>query len=124
MTQITGLTESEQKHVTREQELLEQLSTYQKKTYAYQGCFTDSKNRVLGDKSTLEDANLTVERCETICSGFKYFGIQNTNECYCGNMFKNPTQHKPESECDKACKGNKNQKCGGGWRNNIYAKIN
>ncbi|RYN19463.1 hypothetical protein AA0113_g11423 [Alternaria arborescens] len=124
MDQVTGLKESEQKHVQREQELLEQLSAYQKKIYTYQGCFTDSSARVLGDKTFMNDSNMTVERCETLCAGSKYFGVQNGKECFCGNTFKNPTQHKPESECKSACTGNKDQKCGAGYRSNIYAKIN
>ncbi|CAN9264226.1 unnamed protein product [Alternaria alternata] len=124
MAKITGLTDSEQKHVTREQELLDQLSTYQKKTYTYQGCLIDSGNRVLGDKSFMNEPNITVEKCETLCAGFKYFGVQNGKECFCGNTFKYATQHKPESDCSSPCTGDKNQKCGGGYRSNVYAKIN
>ncbi|CAN9174240.1 unnamed protein product [Alternaria alternata] len=124
MTKITELTDSEQKHVTREQELLDQLSTYQKKTTTYLGCLVDSNNRVLGDKSFLNQPNLTVEGCETLCAGFKYFGVQFGRECYCGNTFKYATQHKPESDCSYPCTGDKNQKCGGGHRSNVYAKIN
>lgn len=124
MTKITELTDSEQKHVTREQELLDQLSTYQKKTTTYLGCLTDGDNRVLGDKKFQNDPNMTVERCGTLCAGFNYFGVQWGKECYCGNTFKYATQHKPESDCSRPCAGDANQKCGGGHRSNVYAKIN
>ncbi|OWY46760.1 WSC-like protein [Alternaria alternata] len=124
MTKITELTDSEQKHVTREQELLDQLSTYQKKTTTYLGCLTDGDNRVLGDKKFQNDPNMTVERCGTLCAGFNYFGVQWGQECYCGNTFKYATQHKPESDCSRPCTGDKNQKCGGSHRSNVYAKIN
>lgn len=115
------LTKGEQDIAAREQALLKQLATYQNKpTYTYQGCFTDSANRVLNDKTTV-DANITVERCESTCRGYKYFGVQ-FNHCFCGQSFVQPTQHRDDKECHVECTGDKTQKCGGGWRNSLYSR--
>lgn len=116
-----SLTKGQQDIAAREQALLKQLATYQNKpTYTYQGCFTDSALRVLNGK-TIPDANITVERCESMCRGYKYFGLQ-WNECFCGQSFAQPTQHRDDKECHVECLGDKTQKCGGGWRNSLYSR--
>ena len=50
---------------------------------------------------------------------FMYFGLQNGNECHCGNDSSKflPTYH---SQCNQRCVGDKSQFCGGSWRLNVY----
>lgn len=66
----------------------------------------------------------TIEHCINFCTveGYVYAGIQFHTQCFCGNMFpKNPPHPKlDESECDKPCRGNPNQMCGGLWANKVY----
>ncbi|CAN9331401.1 unnamed protein product [Alternaria alternata] len=121
MVQVADLTDGQQKSLKREQELLEQLRTYQN-TYAYQGCFTDSIPRVLNARETNESA-MTLERCETICQGYKYYGLQYGSYCFCGNTFVNPTQQVAETNCNMACAGNGKQMCGAAGHNSVYAKV-
>ncbi|KAK3105890.1 hypothetical protein FSP39_007994 [Pinctada imbricata] len=44
-------------------------------------------------------------------------------ECFCGDLMKNYPL-RPDSECDMACSGNRNQKCGGSWRISVYRTNN
>jgi hypothetical protein len=116
------LTKGQQDCANREKALNTQLTTYQNKpAYTYQGCFVDSVSRVLDGKQVSE-STMTVQRCESICTGFKYFGLQASSYCFCGQSFAQPTQHKGEGECDRVCTGDKAQKCGGGWRNAVYSR--
>lgn len=64
---------------------------------------------------------VTVENCKEFCSyyNFAYAGVENGNECFCGQTL--PTKSIPVSECDKKCKGDNTQTCGGGWAINVYA---
>lgn len=63
--------------------------------------------------------NLTPSRCMQWCAErrFKYAGVQFSTECYCANSYKGT----PTTGCDSTCSGDKYQKCGGVYRNQIYA---
>ncbi len=52
--------------------------------------------------------------------GFLYAGLQNSNQCFCGNSYG---EHgaAPIEDCKSECKGNSEQICGGSWRNSIYS---
>ena len=54
-----------------------------------------------------------------VFQGFKYAGVQNSNMCWCG-MTYGYYGSAPEDECNKNCKGNSEQKCGGNYRNSVY----
>ena len=62
---------------------------------------------------------MSVEKCIDLCAGYKYAGVQDGTECYCGD---NPPPSKItwKDECNKQCPGNNSQKCGAGWRMNIH----
>ena len=64
---------------------------------------------------------MTIGKCKNYCfgKGFSYAGVQNGNECYCGNEI-NPSAPKPSTECNKQCTGDRSQTCGGGCRMNVY----
>ena len=64
---------------------------------------------------------LNVRRILVTCwfLDFLYYGLQNGNECYCGNSDKLFIPTYP-SECNKKCNGNLSQLCGGSWRLNIF----
>ena len=53
---------------------------------------------------------------------FNFFGLQNGDECLCGNDDSNiiPTH---EFECNMRCNGNDDQFCGGLWRVNVYTNL-
>ena len=50
---------------------------------------------------------------------FHYFGLQNGDECHCGNSFNRylPTYH---SQCNRRCDGDRSQFCGNIWRMNVF----
>ena len=45
-------------------------------------------------------------------------GLQNANQCFCGGNTYD--KHGPAENCDKACRGDDREKCGGTWANQVY----
>ena len=84
----------------------------------YVGCYTDSSTRALPVFKGYTD-DMTPQKCEALCEGYGYAGVQWHGECWCGNTFGD--QLRPDSECNTACNGDPTQVCGGDWHNSIYA---
>jgi iron transport multicopper oxidase len=56
--------------------------------YSYIGCYTEATSiRALTGKSYYNDS-MTVEMCYTQCTGFVWFGLEYSRECYCGNILQ------------------------------------
>jgi len=85
----------------------------------YQGCFVDNQQRDLPAQGP-QIPQQTVEACQTYCrsKSFKYAGIQDGNECYCGNSYGKFGSE--PSGCRTLCSGNANEFCGDVWRNSVY----
>ncbi|CAG2244656.1 Plasminogen,Hepatocyte growth factor [Mytilus edulis] len=90
------------------------------KESAYIGCYQDHRKRIL-PKDVLTDKSMTVQKCRQFCrkKGFKFAGVENGNECFCGDVLRKNKQRK-EGDCKTPCSGNKQQICGGPWRISIY----
>ncbi len=87
----------------------------------YVGCFVDTfKQRTL-DFLGLHDDTVAVLTCKSVCEGYMFFGLQFSRECYCGSSLKNP-RAQSETECDMACVGNSDDKCGGSLRLSVYER--
>ena len=56
------------------------------------------------------------------CSLYKFAGLQNGYQCFCGNVQPNPSLLRP-GQCTMSCPGNSNENCGGSWRMNVYENI-
>ncbi|XP_034324268.2 uncharacterized protein [Magallana gigas] len=86
------------------------------------GCYRDQWSRTLNGKKTT-DRHMTYNKCKNICShkeiNSKYFGLENRDECFCGNSLTRRVIHDSE-ECTETCKGNSIQGCGGPWRVAVY----
>ena len=86
-------------------------------------CFIDGHDRDLPHrKSNIPDnAENSIQFCLDQCknAGYTYAGIQYTRECWCDNDFGKYGEA-PQSECDKDCRDGSGNKCGGGWRQNIF----
>ena len=84
-------------------------------------CVQDSSKRLL-PKSVSVSSNSPVN-CMKACkgAGYKFAGVQSTNQCFCGKNGPPAYTIKPSRECDRACPGNTGQKCGGSWRMNVYS---
>ncbi|KAL8743437.1 MAG: hypothetical protein Q9190_004206 [Brigantiaea leucoxantha] len=93
--------------------------------YTYEGCYTDSTSaRVLTGKSTSSNT-MSYSSCSSYCYGFIYFGVEYGRECYCGNIFSNPTSPAPSaSDCNTKCSGDATQICGAGNRMNLFKSTN
>ena len=88
--------------------------------WRYSWCFTDSETRAITGASHT-GADMTPARCARLCCGFRYFGLENGNECFCGNSVSSSSAG-PE-ECGMSCAGDGNFDCGGGWRLTVYESI-
>ena len=82
-------------------------------------CVIDSRCRLLPHKMGNSGTN-TPQECSGQCksSGFKFFGVQASSECFCGNSAPPISSLRPD-ECKYPCSGDDTQFCGGGWRMNV-----
>jgi WSC domain len=89
-------------------------------SYTYYGCQTEgTDSRALSAKSYAADG-MTLESCETFCSGYNYFGTEYARECYCGNTFSIGSVPASPSDCNFPCMGNPGEICGAGLRLSVY----
>jgi hypothetical protein len=86
-------------------------------------CAIDNMSRVLtGFQGT--DPALTPSSCITNCAArnFSLSGVENGNECYCGNFLTNSPVGARDVQCGTPCSGDPSINCGGGFRIMIYQK--
>jgi len=91
----------------------------------YLGCFVDKGRRALYGVGRVMSSNRNnVRMCQAACKrrGFVYAGMQNGSQCFCGN--KLGYQKRTDRECNRKCPGRSKFKCGGSWRNSIWATGN
>ncbi|KAH9912318.1 WSC-domain-containing protein [Epithele typhae] len=84
------------------------------------GCIAEGTNgRALASASTKSD-NMTQATCASYCAakGFKFAGVEFSDECYCGNSVANgaSTNLINGDLCSTKCAGNANEMCGGAAR--------
>lgn len=90
-------------------------------TYSPLGCYTEaSSGRALTALSYSSATNMTATTCKAFCYGYKYFGVEYGQECYCGDTINTGSVSTTSSDCDMDCSGNKWQICGGHSRLNMY----
>ena len=66
------------------------------------------------------ESNNSPAACKKFCEGFKYYGVQSTNQCFCGDKLHGDLNRMPDSQCSAVCPGDASQKCGAGGRMNLY----
>ena len=66
------------------------------------------------------ELNNSPAACKKFCEGFKYYGVQARNQCFCGDKLHGALKKMPESQCKDVCPGDASQKCGAGGRMNLY----
>jgi hypothetical protein len=84
----------------------------------YVGCYKDTAARDLNGKF-FQGGVITSNFCGTYCKGFKYFGMQDGNQCLCGDNVGAYGQAL-ETDCQQRCVGNEIEICGGAWRNSVF----
>ncbi|PVI04908.1 heme peroxidase [Periconia macrospinosa] len=87
--------------------------------YDYVGCLSDSvNNRTLYDRSQSTPTN-NYTTCASFCSGYEFFGVEYSSECYCGiSLLYNITE--PLSSCSYPCSGDPSAFCGGSSRLTVF----
>ena len=84
-------------------------------------CMVDSSDRLLptylGSKSTM-----TPQLCTEMCGvrEYSFAGVNYGSECWCGNDEPPRSKFAIAADCNMECPGDRTQKCGGGWRMNVY----
>lgn len=89
------------------------------------GCYTEATSgRALSSKSYGDSKNMTAESCEAYCgTAYDYFGVEWSQECFCGNQLNAGSVPASASDCSMLCSGNKLQYCGGSSRLNVFKRI-
>lgn len=90
--------------------------------YNYTGCFTEVSPHTL-NAQTSASADMTIEKCAAFCTGFKYFGLEFANECYCADTITAGSAQAPETDCKMSCAGNNSEICGAGSRLSLYTRV-
>ena len=81
-------------------------------------CYKDAIPRVLPVHQFSKDDNKK-SVCIAACEGFKYAGVENGNQCFCGDILP-AAALKRAGECTRVCPGDQSEMCGGSWRINIF----
>lgn len=84
------------------------------------GCWFEGVNDYHALAEPHIDRSLTINRCQFRCFGYKYFGVEDGQECYCGNAIMNGAIPADMIACNTPCVGNRNEICGGRKLINIY----
>lgn len=88
-------------------------------SFSYQGCYSEGTDgRALAATSTADNA-MTIQKCASFCSGYKYMGVEYSSECYCANTIASGAVL-ATSGCSMACSGDATSLCGGPNRLNFY----
>ncbi|KAG8843335.1 hypothetical protein FRB96_004093 [Tulasnella sp. 330] len=91
------------------------------------GCYQDQSARTLGGPSTTSSSSMTPAFCEAFCNTatggpYQYAGVENSVECYCGNMLT-VNSVLAASNCQTKCSGDATQFCGGNnWQVAVYQR--
>ncbi|KAJ0125214.1 hypothetical protein J7T55_006559 [Diaporthe amygdali] len=96
-------------------------------TWAFESCYMELQGaRVLPDVLWVKNG-MTLDMCTSYCATngkYKYGGVENGNECFCGNNMtpgaKNAYDLDCPMTCDIPCGGNDKQICGGNGVITVY----
>ncbi|KAE9409012.1 WSC-domain-containing protein [Gymnopus androsaceus JB14] len=88
--------------------------------WSYEGCFTILE-RVLSEVIDVP-AGVTAETCTAGCqtAGFTIAGLEDGQECWCGNTLGNSSLHVDDDDCREICISNHDEYCGNANRLAIY----
>ncbi|WYZ40440.1 hypothetical protein EsH8_IV_000781 [Colletotrichum jinshuiense] len=80
------------------------------------GCWADkgtNNENALDFRSSLDQGNMTVEKCVAECKGnsYRYAGLTYYGVCYCSQTVNSPALD--DSVCSYSCTGNNTETCGG-----------
>ena len=83
------------------------------------GCYTEGTSQRALTSLFIANSNMTVEQCAASCAGYTYFGVEYSQQCFCG--FSLSAGSVPASDgCTMTCAGKSSEYCGGSNRLNMY----
>jgi len=91
-------------------------------SWDYKGCYQDDPTRIISN-GPFTNSSQTIENCQTYCralGGYLYAGVEYGVQCFCSNSIRTGAIQTAETDCSQTCAGNAGEKCGGGWRINVY----
>ncbi|GIZ48665.1 hypothetical protein CKM354_001171600 [Cercospora kikuchii] len=87
--------------------------------YTYAGCYRETTGKTFNQKMT-NSKTLTVDSCRKFCEGSTLFGVQWSEECFCGSTIATSASLTNDTDCNMSCKGDNSQYCGAGSRMQVY----
>ncbi|KAM3413865.1 hypothetical protein BST61_g10539 [Cercospora zeina] len=87
--------------------------------YTYAGCYRETAGKAFNQRMT-NSKMLTVDSCRTFCQGTQLFGVQWSEECFCGSTIAASASLTNDTDCNMSCKGDNSQYCGAGSRMQVY----
>lgn len=63
-----------------------------------------------------------LQYCANYCSEYPYYGLQNGNECWCGEYDSTYDRYGEASNCDTPCSGNDDIVCGGRYAMQVFSQ--
>jgi hypothetical protein len=69
-----------------------------------------------------EPKSMTPTACSSLCTSFKFFGVQDGWGCFCGDDYGNQGGKAPDGDCNTQCTGDRSIMCGAPFRNSVYAQ--
>ncbi|KAK4118393.1 WSC-domain-containing protein, partial [Parathielavia appendiculata] len=96
-----------------------ELEVQQVEGWEYSNCYVDADARLL-PVGKGASAQMTPLMCAQQCCGYRLFGVENGEECWCGDSLDTSKQTRA-GECSTPCTGDGDVQCGGNWRINVYA---
>lgn len=108
--------------------------------YSLLGCWKEVTGPRVLDAKTTAAPDMTLDKCEEFCSGYRYFGTEYASECeyfllvdgcmlltlagFCGNKLHESSEEGPLNDCNMPCAGDPHQYCGAGNRLELYINEN
>ncbi|XP_046555783.1 WSC domain-containing protein 2-like [Haliotis rubra] len=89
------------------------------------GCYEDDGDRILPHEEINNNIAMTVDMCRNHCTqkGYSFYGLEDGQQCFCGNVIKSGYLKVSDNQCDRTCTGDPTKTCGGSWRIAIYQVV-
>ncbi|EON63806.1 hypothetical protein W97_03034 [Coniosporium apollinis CBS 100218] len=89
--------------------------------FAYLGCYNEVDGRALTNGG-VANSSMTIELCATYCANFDYFGVEYSQECFCGNVLSAKSLPVTDGRCNMVCAADSTEICGGPNGLSMYKK--
>ena len=92
--------------------------------FSFKSCFTEASSGRALTAFALADNSITLQTCAGNCTQYKYFGVEYSRECYCGNSLSAGSIMATDGRCSMTCSGNSSEVCGGPNGLTLYSQGN